>query len=209
VLYTNVSCPCSHFSTPRQPHHRPRAGPGPAPAGARERVFDKSCSTYMFLPHVRSFRPPASPITGPELVPRRPRPELGNVYFPCACAHARPRARARSPTSVFAVKGEGGGSVPPSLSDSLLGEQHPNISKICWDAERGAVVLIIPPSGTTFFHSASGNNVFLFLELKCLFVQKVFSVQSCFSIQNAFASPARFERKHFPPGKHFERKKPF
>ncbi len=115
MLYTNVSCPCSHFSTPRQPHHRPRAGPGPAPAGARERVFDKSCSTYMFLPHVRSFRPPASPITGPELVPRRPRPELGNVYFPRGCARprtraraharARARARARSPDSVFALQG--------------------------------------------------------------------------------------------------------
>ena len=39
VLYTNVSCPCSQFSTPRQLHFRPRAGPRPAPAGARECVF--------------------------------------------------------------------------------------------------------------------------------------------------------------------------
>ncbi len=39
VLCVHVSCSCSHFSTPRQPHFRPRAGPGPAPAGARECVF--------------------------------------------------------------------------------------------------------------------------------------------------------------------------
>ena len=42
---------------------------------------DKPCSTPTFLAHVRTFRPPASPITGPELVPGRPRPELGNVYL--------------------------------------------------------------------------------------------------------------------------------
>ena len=39
VLYTVVSCSCSLFSTPRQLHFRPRAGPRPAPAGARECVF--------------------------------------------------------------------------------------------------------------------------------------------------------------------------
>ena len=71
--------------------------------------FEKWCSTLSFLAHVRSFRPPASSISGPELVPGRPRPELGNVYFPRGCARPRPRARARSPDSVFALKGEGEG----------------------------------------------------------------------------------------------------
>ena len=48
---------------------------------------DKPCSTPTFLAHVRTFRPPASPITGPELVPGRPRPELGNVYLTNRALH--------------------------------------------------------------------------------------------------------------------------
>ena len=47
------------------------------------------------LAHVRTFRPPASPISGPGLVPGRPRPELGNVYFPRGCARPRAHTRAR------------------------------------------------------------------------------------------------------------------
>ena len=96
--------------------------------------FEKWCSTLSFLAHVRSFRPPASSISGPELVPGRPRPELRNVYFPRGCArprtraraHARvrtrARARARSPDSVFALKGEGGGVLYPPLSQTLSKE---------------------------------------------------------------------------------------
>ena len=97
--------------------------------------FEKWCSTLSFLAHVRSFRPPASSISGPELVPGRPRPELRNVYFPRGCARPRPRARAharvrtrararaRSPDSVFALQGgrRRGVSVPP-LSQTLSKE---------------------------------------------------------------------------------------
>ncbi len=87
VLYTVVSCSCSLFSTPRQLHFRPRAGPRPAPAGAQECVFP----TWVRAP-----------------APARAR------------ARTRARARARAfPDSVFALKGGRGGSVPPSLSDSL------------------------------------------------------------------------------------------
>ncbi len=81
--------------------------------------FEKWCSTLSFLAHVRSFRPPASSISGPELVPGRPRPELGNVYFPRGCARPRTRARARSPDSMFALKGVGGGVLYPPLSQTL------------------------------------------------------------------------------------------
>ncbi len=94
--------------------------------------FEKWCSTLSFLAHVRSFRPPASSISGPELVPGRPRPELRNVYFPRGCArprtraHARARARARAPARArafpkFCVRRRRGGSVPP-LSQTLSKE---------------------------------------------------------------------------------------
>ena len=159
-----------HFEAPKRIFFGTLSGPKIRKIKKTQKTqkVDKPCSTPTFLAHVRTFRPPASPITGPELVPGRPRPELGNVYLinralhtcfflmfavfdpPPApspapswfragpgrssgmCishvgAHARARARtrahararARSPNSVFALKGGRGGSVPPSLSDSL------------------------------------------------------------------------------------------
>ncbi len=89
--------------------------------------FEKWCSTLSFLAHVRSFRPPASSISGPELVPGRPRPELRNVYFPRGCARPRPRAPARARARVPQIPcsqwqgGEEGVSVPP-LSQTLSKE---------------------------------------------------------------------------------------
>ncbi len=58
VLYTVVSCSCSLFSTPRQLHFRPRAGPRPAPAGARECVFP----TWVRAPAPARARARAFPI---------------------------------------------------------------------------------------------------------------------------------------------------
>ena len=90
--------------------------------------FEKWCSTLSFLAHVRSFRPPASSISGPELVPGRPRPELGNVYFPRGCARPRPRARARArvPQPLLGAPGRGGGEeegvLYPPLSQTLSKE---------------------------------------------------------------------------------------
>ena len=68
-----------------------------------------------------------------------------------ARAHARPRAPRARARGLFAVNGERGGSVSSSLSDSLLGEQHPNISKICWDAESSFTVQIWPDSQKTLW----------------------------------------------------------
>ena len=59
VLYIHVSCSCSHFSTPRQPHFRPRAGPRPARAG--------TCPCSHFSPP-----PPPAPFPAPSW----PRPDL-------------------------------------------------------------------------------------------------------------------------------------
>ena len=110
--------------------------------------FEKWCSTLSFLAHVRSFRPPASSISGPELVPGRPRPELRNVYFPRGCARPRPRAPARARARARArvpqilcseVRGRRGVLYPP-LSQTLSKENSiPTYLKICWDAETFAL----------------------------------------------------------------------
>ena len=117
-----------------------------------EEILKNGALHCRFLLMFALFDPPPAPFPAPSWSQAGPGRSSG-MCISHVGAHARARARARA-FPKFCVRSEGGegrGSVPSSLSDSLLGEQHPNISKICWDAERGAVVLIIPPSGTTFF----------------------------------------------------------
>ena len=87
-----------------------------------EEILKNGALHCRFLLMFALFDPPPAPFPAPSWSQAGPGRSSG-MCISHVGAHARARARAharaRSPNSVFALKGEGGGSVPPSLSDSL------------------------------------------------------------------------------------------